>query len=99
MSIERYVNVGANLLVAIYVALFLAQLMRDHPHNPVTRMTPFCRAWLRGALGCVAAAALSNAVALHFSTDSEMIKNCGLAALFAWAYNWHKVRWAQGGHD
>lgn len=82
-----YLNFISNLVIAISVAGFIAMLQA--PDNPVAKMNPYIRYWIKLSLVFTSAGALLNTISFSNPPYSEVILNLGLAGLFSWSYFWH----------
>lgn len=82
-----YLNVLANLIIAISVAGFMVML--QEPSNPVAKMHFGIRNWIKFSLAFTAGGALLNVITFSNPPISEIMLNIGLSGLFSWSYVWH----------
>lgn len=93
MEAKTILNAVANSVVCVSVTAFMALLRRSN--SPIEQMGVWMRLWIRISLGLVASGALISVLSLSSPNWSEVVINCGLAGIFAWAVFWHKVRWSK----
>lgn len=92
------INLVANATIALSVVMFMAELWREHEHNPVSRMPWYLRTWIKTSLTVVSTGAMANCFFRSSPIVSEIVLNCGLAMVFSWAFCWHRQRWAKHEH-